>query len=121
MKRFKQTDLGISLLLLSGFSVWFLFDQCILFTAYFITGGWQVFSMLVHFITGYNLKKGSDRSAYHWCSLAVIATAVLSLWVHLLIFIWLVLLVAAPVMAAIYTYICYKEVRNGGQRPSDLF
>jgi len=48
MKLFKQIDLVISIALITGLSFWYIYDQDILFTAYFVTGGWQVLSMIVH-------------------------------------------------------------------------
>lgn len=117
MKFLKQTDLAISIVLITGFSAWYMYDQDILFTAYFITGGWQVLSMIVHEGKGWFTGKASGRRAYHWISGIIILLGVLAPLIYIFFFIYLIMLFAAPVMAVIYSLICYNELKSLKNRP----
>jgi hypothetical protein len=117
MKFLKQTDLAISIILITGFSAWYIYNQEILFTAYFITGGWQVLSMIVHEVMGWFTGKGSGRRVYHLISGVIILLGVLAPFIYIFFFIYLIMLFAAPVMAVIYSFICYNEIKSLQSRP----
>lgn len=121
MKFLKQTDLAISLVLITGFSAWYIYDQDIIFTAYFITGGWQVLSMIVHEVKGWYTGRGSGRRVYHWISGVIILLGVLAPFIYIFFFIYLIVLFAAPVMAVIYSHICYNELKSLKNRPLTKF
>ncbi len=110
MKKFKTADFFLNSSLIAGFAIYYLFNQDTDFlTGYFVVGGWQVISMLVHaYHHCFTYKKGS-RYYYHRLTLVSILTMpVGSLWL---------LLFVAPVMAVYYTCICYREVYIKMQRP----
>lgn len=121
MKLFKQIDLLISIVLIAGFGVYFIYDQAILFKAYFIIGGWQVLSMLIHALSGWFTGKDNPRRTYHWISFIVIAMGALVPLLYVFAFIFVIMLFAAPLMAIIYSVICYNELKSLNTRPSDIF
>lgn len=120
MKRFKQLDLLISTGMIAGFLVACIIDTGLIFTAYFVTGGWQVLSMIVHATAGWFTRKGSARNTYHWTTVIIIALACLTPLVYIFGFIFFLLLFLAPVLAVIYTLICYGELKTLDLRPSDM-
>ncbi len=109
MKKFKQVDLLINIILISGFLIVSLIKQDMTFmTGYFVVGGWQVISMIVHAWNHWFTHKGA-RYYYHWITfISLITMPVGSFWL---------LLFVAPVMAVYYTWICYNEVYVKMQRP----
>lgn len=110
MKKFKKIDLFINITLIIVFTVyWIIKQDSSFFLAYFVVGGWQVISMLIHvFNKCFTYKRGS-RYIYHWVTFVSLATMPLgSYWI---------LLYIAPFMAIYYTYLCYHEVYVKMQRP----
>lgn len=113
MKQFKTIDLFISIILITGFAIYWLIkrDESF-FIGYFVVGGWQVISMLVHVYNKCFIHKGGKRFIYHWIAfISVVTMPVGSFWI---------LLFTAPFMAAYYTYLCYHEVYVRMQRPLAL-
>ncbi len=118
MKLFKQVDIAISITLVIGFTLYYsYYDTGILFTAYFIVGGWQVISMLVHSFMGWFTKKKSIRKVYHWVTFIIIAAGCFGFLINIPLFIFYIMLFAAPAMAIIYTAICVNELRQLPGRP----
>ena len=118
MKKIKIYDLFISLsLMLAGVIAGILWGIKTGLYSYYLTGGWQLASMLFH--THYNCftKKGSLRYYYHW--LAAICCCCLTLVgiFTAFSFTYFLLLLSAPLMAFYYTYICYQEIFIKMQRP----
>jgi|GEM_PF-631503 len=94
-----------------------------LITGYFVVGGWQVLSMLVHIVAGWFAARGSARLRYTIVVLIVILLTSVCLLndSFLAIFLLYPLLLLAPLMALGYTLICYREVFiKMRQRPMDL-
>jgi len=119
MKRFKQIDTWVSAALIVGFTVWALikFDHTFLI-GYFVVGGWQVISMIVHSINGWFCEKGSRRYNYQWAVASIFLIAALGLIVYPVLFVLLFALIfLAPLMATWYTWLCYQEVYIKMQRP----
>jgi hypothetical protein len=113
MKTFKQIDLVISITLIAGFFIAALVKQDeILIIGYFVTGGWQVISMIVHAVDGTFAGKGTARYNYHWVVAIVIGIALLSLVLKVepLLMIFFVLVFIAPVMAIYYSSLCGNEL-----------
>lgn len=78
-------------------------------TSYFIVGGWQVISMIIHTVTKTITYKPARRYAYHWIGfIAVITMPIGSFWI---------LVFTAPFMALYYTWMCFDEVQKMKQRP----
>ncbi len=122
MKRFKLIDTWISLVLIGVFLVLTLIRRDHVFIiGYFVVGGWQVVSMLVHAANGWFCYAGGKRYIYHWIVVITIMVVLLGFVVYPLLFLILfALLFAAPFMAIYYTWICYEEVYVKMQRPMDL-
>jgi hypothetical protein len=118
MKQFKIVDFWISIGLIISFtaiSVIEGFDNFLsnyFLVGYFVVGGWQVISMLVHAFNHWFTSDKSTRYFYHWITfISLITMPVGSIWI---------LLFAAPFMAVFYTYLCYKEIYVKMQRPLGL-
>ncbi|MEO5888937.1 MAG: hypothetical protein ABIQ31_01730 [Ferruginibacter sp.] len=110
MKKFKTLDVFISIALIIGFSVYSLVSQGRNFlSGYFVVGGWQVTSMLVHVYNKCFTRKTGSRYYYHWITLISVVTMPVGSF--------LLLLFIAPFMAVYYTYLCYREVYVKMQRP----
>ena len=104
MKTIKCIDLGISILLIGWFTLKVLFEGTdLLITAYFIVGGWQSLSMILHAVMGWFTRKNSVRFNYHWVAfISVITMPAGSIWV---------LLYVAPFMALFYAGLCAYEIK----------
>lgn len=117
MKQFKEWDFGISVGLIIFFAVAGIVDNKgglnnNLITGYFVVGGWQIISMIVHIITVHFTRRWSRRFYYQWISLiAVVTIPAGSVWV---------LYSLAPFMAVYYTYMCYNETYIKMKRPMEL-
>ena len=116
MKTFKIIDVWTSIGLIISFTTLILLDgnrsilNSKLFDGYFVVGGWQVISMLVHAING-SFTYGA-RYVYHWITFIAVATMPAgSFWV-----LW----ITAPFMAVFYTGLCYREVYKKMKRPLGL-
>jgi len=113
MKKFKEVDAWISIVLITGFAIATIFNRDYTFLiGYFVVGGWQVISMLVHVYYHSFTEKKSIRRKYHWITLISLITMPIGSY--------LILLFAAPFMAVFYTCLCYVEVRKMSQRPLAL-
>jgi 4-amino-4-deoxy-L-arabinose transferase-like glycosyltransferase len=137
MKTFKTIDFWISVVLIVFFAIISIFKirsvlefniaglgshEWNLMTGYFVVGGWQVCSMLVHAFAGWFATWGSARKRYSILVLILIVLLPLGLWFNIeatIIPLYL-LLFLAPVMALYYTYLCYSELRKMKSRPMDL-
>ena len=113
MKKFKEVDVWISIILITGFAIATIINRDYTFLlGYFILGGWQVISMLVHIYSKSFTQKKGTRYVYHWITLISLVTMpVGSFWI---------LLFTAPFMAVFYTCLCFAEVRKMNQRPLSL-
>ena len=119
MKKFKLYDTWISILLIVGFTIVSLVKLDYTFIiGYFVVGGWQVISMIVHAINSWFTKKGSVRYNYHYLVAIIFLLAAVGLLAHALLIVVLpILLFTAPIMAIYYTLLCYTEVYEKMQRP----
>lgn len=119
MKKFKTIDIWISTLLITISIIIGLIERNhTVIACYFIVGGWQIISMLVHGINRWFTEMYGIRYFYHSTVLVIIIVSILGIWVYPLILILLyILLYVAPVMAVFYTWLCYREVYVKMQRP----
>ncbi|MEO6254264.1 MAG: hypothetical protein ABIO79_13205 [Ferruginibacter sp.] len=119
MKFFKIIDTWISIGLIISFTILIIYEgkgfsisNNLLFTSYFVIGGWQVISMIVHAVKGFFTDKYGARYMYHWITFISVATMPAgSFWI---------LFFTAPFMAIFYTGLCFNEVRKMNQRPLAL-
>lgn len=119
MKTYKLIDFYGSLVLIVSCLIYGLIkanEYALL--GYFIVGGWQLVSMLVHQLNGWFVAAGSNRRRYHllvfWC--LIIAAIGMVIYVLLLLELFILLFVA-PVMAIYYSTLCYQELKMMGSRP----
>jgi hypothetical protein len=121
MKIFKILDVYISITLMLTALMLLPFDGTYAFVCgYFILGSWHCVSMLVHAIKGWFVTKQFARINYHWTVAVVIVFAGLALLIKsLMMVLMVVMLIAGPIMAIIYTSICYKETFKFMKRPLD--
>jgi hypothetical protein len=122
MKTIKLIDTWGSILLITGFTIWSLIAQDeTFFIGYFVVGGWQLLSMIVHSMAGWFMQKGGHRRIYENIVIIILTLTVLGFIVHPILWVLAVtMLFAAPVMAIIYTCICYEEVYIKMKRPLTL-
>jgi len=118
MKQFKIIDFWISVGLIISFTIINIMEGSLnilenyLLVGYFVVGGWQVISMLVHVFNHCFTAKFGARYIYNWITFIAVVTMPLgSIWI---------LLFAAPFMAIGYTYLCYKETYVKMRRPLHL-
>ena len=120
MKTFKLIDFWISVFLIVVFTILSLVNQDeTVFAAYFIVGGWQVISMIIHMIKKWLTHKGGIRRNYH-ILVAIIILLGLPPFVYITFFIYWVMLFISPIMAVFYTSICYSELKQIARRPLDI-
>jgi hypothetical protein len=114
-------DLFISLsLIIASIITGLIWGMKIALFGYYLTGGWQIASMLFH--THYNCftKKGSVRYYYHWLATVCCCCLLLAGILTAFRFTYFLLLLSAPLMAFYYIYICYQEIFVKMQRPLAL-
>lgn len=122
MKKFKTADTWISIFLITGATIFgFARRNDSFIVGYFIVGGWQVISMIIHAVKGWFTEKGSRRLIYHYI---VAATILITLGAmpaapYISLFLLYALLFVAPLMAVYYSYICLHEVKLINRRPLD--
>lgn len=121
MRAFKLIDIIISIVLITGSLVILAFnsfDETMVLNSYFIIGGWQVISMIVHQVDRRFAGKKSFRLGYHIFVLALLIYFGLLLGFMLpsdgavsplALNSFLFLAVISPVLAIIYTGLCIKE------------
>jgi hypothetical protein len=88
---------------------------------YFVVGGWQVISMLVHAKNHWFIGRGRVRSNYHWIVCGIFITAGIGYFINDVLAVLLyIMIIAAPVMAVYYTVLCYDESYVKMQRPMEF-
>lgn len=118
MKTFKLIDFWINVILISFFVIIAILEtsDCIsgfdgyIIWGYFIVGGWQVISMIVHATQQWFTEKKGTRYYYHWFTFFAVFAMVTLIWFYVLLFI-------APFLALFYTWICYNETFVKMKRP----
>lgn len=119
MKKFKMMDTWIScsLILVGSIVSLVKLDNSFLMT-YWVVGGWQMISMLVHATKGWFTHLKTARYNYHALVTILAALSLVGLLISpVLYFVMVALLFAAPFMAVYYTWLCYVEVYVKMQRP----
>ncbi|HEX2627816.1 MAG TPA: hypothetical protein VHM26_02350 [Chitinophagaceae bacterium] len=125
MKTFKLIDSLISaVLIILAFSIALTGGN--IYYCYFMVGGWQVVSMIIHEIYKWFVPEGSARSLYHrivvWMIVVFILWAFIGYAIsetvgyYILVYLYL-LLVFTPVMAIFYTALCFIEWKESYPKP----
>jgi hypothetical protein len=117
MKTFKITDIFIQIVLIVVSLVYALFIDKLeiggidFFTGYFVVGGWQMLSVIVHFF--YKAPYPTVmRRLYLLALLVVTVLALLAVVVDpIVILVGEILLFFAPVMALYYLVVCFVETK----------
>jgi hypothetical protein len=119
MKQFKLIDTWISVVLIVSFALLSLIKLDYTFLiGYCVVGGWQLVSMLVHSIKGWFTRQRAGRYYYHLTVAVLIILTLVGIFIAPVLWaVMVVLLFAAPFMAAWYTWLCYIEVYVKMQRP----
>jgi len=122
MKKFKEVDGWISIVLITGFAVAAIINRDYTFLlGYFVVGGWQVISMIIHAMKGWFTEKDSKRYRYHWIVTVIFIVALLGCVIYpILFYLLFILLFVSPFMAVFYTWLCFDEVKKLNQRPLAL-
>jgi hypothetical protein len=127
MKTFKLIDslLSATLIIIAGSSI-LIHSNGWTFNWYFIVGGWQLISMIMHEINQWFVPEGSVRRLYHrvvvWMIIVFITWAFTgyalseTFGYYTLIYLYL-LLVFTPVMAIFYTILCFMEWKDAHAKP----
>jgi hypothetical protein len=118
MKKFKVFDVWFNVGLIVIFTITTILsasdflDDDLFFLGYFIVGGWQVISMIVHLINKQDLLFNyQSRIVYNWITLiSIISMPFGGFWILFFI---------APFMAIFYTILCYRETYIKMKRPLD--
>ena len=110
---FKKTDFyGQLLLALLSLAVTAVVDDGFFIISYFVVGGWQVTSALIHMRHRTALLQVGGRHKYEVLLAILVACCLLSLLITpLLIFYLYLMLLAGPAMAVWYAYITWHELR----------
>ena len=121
MKNFKTIDFIIQVFLIISFIIksTLNIDQTFIY-GYFIVGGWQVISMIVHQINKWYTNQGSRRFYYHRITAATLFIIPSGFIIPNFFIVWVPLLFVAPIMAIYYLAICYREVFYPAKRPLEL-
>ena len=103
MKTFKLIDAWISVALIVLCTGYCVADRNLetIIGAYFVVGGWQVISMIIHAFNKWFTRKYGYRHIYHWVTfISLVLMPFGGAWV---------LLFTAPLMAIFYTWLCFGE------------
>ena len=130
MKKFKIIDFRLSVILIIGFVFFgFVTRDGKFIHGYFIVGGWQMVSMIIHLANQWFTERGNLR--YRYQKLVFWFVLIFTLLIGLGWFVeettWTPFLIASfsilyltPFMAFFYTYICYEETFIKMKRPMEL-
>ena len=118
MKKFKEADIAISILLIVVFITFSLAKRDYTFLIrYSMVGVWQLISIVIHLYNAWFTQNGSQRYYYTWAVFIIIIIAVSGFAIYPLLLIFYFLLFASPFMALYYIWICYREIKQLNQPP----
>ncbi len=118
MKKFKTFDVAISILLIISFCIYGLINTKYLLIGYFVVGGWQLISMVIHAFNQWFTHRNTARYVYQSIVLVLLCLAVTGLIVQQVLMPLLFILVfVSPFMAVYYSWLCYHELTVKMQRP----
>jgi hypothetical protein len=114
MKKFKLTDAWIHVLLIISLLISCVVKPFIetVAMAYFIIGCWEICSMVLHEWNSWFTSPWGVRRIYHRAAFICIITIPFGSFA--------ILLFTLPIMFALYTYMCFREVYVKMRRPLAL-
>ena len=109
MRLFKCIDLWMQVSLITACIITSLMEPAFFLFSYFIVGGWQIFSCIVHYFSSGRFIPVAQRRRYirliGWlCIAGILLTPVILYFLFALLFI-------SPFLAIVYVFICYQEMR----------
>ena len=111
----KKVDVYGQVILFAAALIWALFTQIepAWLIGYFVIGGWQLLSVMVHWAWSSHWPLRTDRSLYAWVLILLLLAGLISLIVTPGIFIYLGLpMVAGPLLAVWYFKISFRELSS---------
>ena len=120
MKIFKLIDCWLQVVTIAiclAFSVTGIFT---FYYAYFIVGGVQFISMIVHEAAHFFVSAGTARRKYQNAVYIIVACMILSIWLEPFVYIFIPMFFLAPFMAAYYLRLCCKETYVYLKRPLSI-
>ncbi|QEC42219.1 hypothetical protein [Pseudobacter ginsenosidimutans] len=117
MKAFARLDVAIQvILIIIGISIGLAvasnsIQSDYMFVPYFLVGGWQIFSVIVHLV-GEGFRFGTMRKIYLVTLLLVLVILIISVPTEAIIYSLMGLLFFSPLMAIFYLATCYKELQQ---------
>ena len=112
MKNFKSIDFWLQLALIPACILLAIAGKQV-FTAYFIVGGWQLMSAVIHLVFRRNYLQAKARGYYTIIAVSLVLLGLLQLAFpgSLIIIYGYFMLLCSPFLALWYICICYEEKR----------
>jgi hypothetical protein len=120
MKTFKLIDYWLQITAISLSLLLFVAGIIPFYYAYFIVGGIQLLSMLVHEAAHFFVSAHTARRKYHNIAYIIVACMILGTWIAPFLYIFFPMFFLAPFMAAYYLRMCYKETYMYLKRPLSI-
>ncbi|MCY7290766.1 MAG: hypothetical protein LH615_01150 [Ferruginibacter sp.] len=122
MKCFKIVDFTVSIMLIVVVTIISLINaDNFIFIGYFIVGGWQIFSMIIHFIKKWFCQTGTRRNNYHFTIFLIALYSCTGFIDKEALFpLFIVLLFTAPFQAIFYCWLCWNEITVKMKRPLSI-
>ena len=119
MKTVYKIDYFGQLLLYASIAVLMLWKIDYFYSAYLLIGGWQLLSMMLHFIFRSSYIQSKQRQYYQWVLLAIMVIFLLGIMLPVLVWFGLMLLMfVSPALAIWYTIITRIEMLHNERRQS---
>lgn len=117
MKKVKEIDLYIQILLLLTWLLSLCFKINYVFYGYFIVGSWHLLSLIFYWIVG-----SHSQEAHHKIIRIIIGTLLLLVGVACIInpliyVLFFVLIITTPPLAIYYSCVCFMEIKDLQKRP----
>jgi hypothetical protein len=109
MRLFKKIDFWIQVLLIAGSLVFIMFEPSDFLTCYFVVGGWQIFSCLIHGLFQSHFITHRWRLLYYRTLLILVISAGLLYITGIFVALMIVMLFIPPVLACWYAFTCNEE------------
>ena len=120
MKNFKRIDFWLQIVIMAICTMLIVTNTMDFYYGYFITGGWQFISMLVHEFAESFIHKGSARRIYQNITYIIVVCMALTPLVYVTGIVFVPMLFAARFMAAYYARMCYREAFIYSKRPLSI-
>ncbi|MCG2616464.1 hypothetical protein LZZ85_19345 [Terrimonas sp. NA20] len=109
MKLFKKIDFWIQVILIAGSLIFIAFEPSDFITTYFIVGGWQLFSCIIHVsLTGHFISH-RWRTLYYRTLLGLVISTLLLYVTGLVLLLLFLMVFLPPVLACWYAFTCSEE------------